>query len=76
MALRYKTRRRWSLILLLVGLPAYVVLCVSVLTALPRLSFWLELAVYVSVGLGWVLPLRAVVRGIGQGDPDGSDEAP
>ncbi|MGL5012517.1 MAG: DUF2842 domain-containing protein [Paracoccaceae bacterium] len=70
MALSYKARKRWSLIILLVGLPLYIVVAVNVVDLFERPPFWVELAVYVGLGIVWALPFRAVFRGIGQLDPD------
>ena len=74
MALSYKARRRWSLIILLVGLPVYVVACVTVLNLLGRPPFWVELLVYVGLGILWAMPFKAVFRGIGQADPNAPRE--
>lgn len=68
--LSYKTRKRLSLLILLVGMPAYVVLAVTVMNALPRLPLWAEVPVYVLLGVAWILPFKAVFKGIGQPDPD------
>lgn len=70
MALSYKTRKRLSLLILLVGMPVYVVLAVSVMNALPRLPLWAEVPVYIALGFGWILPFKALFKGIGQPDPD------
>lgn len=70
MALSYKARRRWSLVILLVGLPVYIVACVSVINWLDRPSFLVELLVYVALGVVWALPFKAVFRGVGKADPD------
>lgn len=70
MALGYKARRRWSLVILLVGLPTYVVVAVSIMNMLDRPPILLELAIYVGLGVLWAFPFRAVFRGIGQPDPD------
>jgi len=70
MALSYKARRRWSLVILLIGLPAYIVTAVTVVNWLGRPPFVLELAVYVGLGFLWAVPFRFVFRGIGQPDPD------
>ena len=70
MALSYKARKRLSLLVLLVGMPAYVVLAVSVMNALPRLPLWAEVPVYILLGFGWIMPFKAVFSGIGQADPD------
>ena len=76
MQLSYKARRRWSLVILLIGLPAYVVAAVSVVNMLDRPSIWVELLVYVCLGFFWILPFKFVFLGVGQGDPDAekSDE--
>ncbi|MFN3146863.1 MAG: DUF2842 domain-containing protein [Paracoccaceae bacterium] len=70
MALSYKARRRWSLVILLIGLPAYIVVAVTVVNWFERPGIWVELAIYVGLGIAWALPFRAVFRGIGQADPD------
>lgn len=70
MALSYKARRRLSLVILLLGLPAYIVSAVTILNLLDRPAFWVEVLVYVGLGILWALPFKAVFRGIGQADPD------
>jgi len=73
MALSYKARRRWALVILLIGMPAYVVVAVSVVNLFDRPGVLLELAVYIVLGIVWALPFRAVFRGIGKPDPDKPD---
>ena len=68
--LSYKARRRWSLVILLIGLPAYIVAAVSLIAWLPELPGWVEFFVYVIVGFAWMVPLKFVFLGIGQADPD------
>ena len=70
MALSYKARRRWSLVILLIGLPLYVVVAVGVIGLFDRPPIWLELLIYVSLGVLWALPVKFIFRGIGQADPD------
>jgi len=70
MALSYKARRRWSLVILLVGMPLYVVLAVSLMNWLGDLPFILELVAYVILGVLWIFPFKAVFRGVGKADPD------
>ncbi|MEX0305316.1 MAG: DUF2842 domain-containing protein [Leisingera sp.] len=72
--LSYKARRRWSLIILLVGMPLYIVAAVTVLNWLDRPPLWLELIVYVALGIVWVLPFKFVFRGVGKEDPDAGSE--
>ncbi|WP_171098311.1 MULTISPECIES: DUF2842 domain-containing protein [unclassified Ruegeria] len=68
--LSYKARRRWSLVLLLVGLPLYIVAVVTVVNWLDRPPIWLEFVVYVVLGVLWALPFKFVFRGVGKEDPD------
>lgn len=70
MALNHKARRRLSLLILLVGLPLYVVAAVSVINMFERPGILLELGVYLTLGILWALPFRAIFRGIGKPDPD------
>lgn len=70
MALGYKTRRRLSLLVLLIGLPLYIVVAVTLVGWMDRPSIWMELLVYVGLGFLWMMPLRRVFLGIGQADPD------
>ncbi len=70
MKLSYKTRRRLSLVLLLVWLPLFVVAAVTVMNWLDRPPLWLEVLIYAGLGVIWALPFRFVFRGIGKPDPD------
>ncbi|MGB5556924.1 MAG: DUF2842 domain-containing protein [Paracoccaceae bacterium] len=70
MALSYKARRRWSLIVLVVGLPLYVIVAVSLVNLLDRPGVLVELLVYIVLGIVWVLPFKSLFKGIGQADPD------
>ena len=69
-ALSYKARRRWSLVILLVGLPLYIMAAVTVVSWFERPSILVELLVYVTLGVVWALPFKVVFRGVGQSDPD------
>ena len=74
MSLSYKTRRRLSLLGLVVGLPLYIVAAVSLTGWLDarfgRLPIWAELGVYVGLGFLWMAPLKPVFTGVGREDPD------
>ncbi|EBA09276.1 MULTISPECIES: DUF2842 domain-containing protein [Sagittula] len=70
MALSYKARRRWSLVILVIGMPLYVVAAVTLVNWLDRPAIWLEFLVYVVLGVLWAVPFRFVFRGVGQADPD------
>jgi hypothetical protein len=76
MALRWKTRRRLALLVLVVGLPVYLLLAWGLVGQLERPSILLELAVYVGLGVLWVLPFKGLFRGIGQPEPEDERPAP
>ncbi len=66
----YKARRRWALVILLLGMPAYIVAVVTVLNLLDRPPIIVEFIVYVGLGILWILPFKFIFRGVGQADPD------
>ncbi|MFV0490190.1 MAG: DUF2842 domain-containing protein [Pseudorhodobacter sp.] len=76
MALGYKARRRWSLVILLIGLPLYIVAAVSLVNWLDRPSIWVEFLVYLGLGFLWMLPFRFVFRGVGREDPETGRQDP
>lgn len=67
-----KARKRWSLLILVVGLPLYIVLAVTLVNWLDRQfgrqPIAVEFAVYVVLGILWALPFRRVFRGIGKAE--------
>ena len=66
----YRLRRILSLIILLVALPAYIVVAVTVVNLIERPSIFVELLIYVLLGILWAIPFKFVFKGIGQPDPD------
>lgn len=70
MALSYKARRRWSLVILCIGLPLYIMAAVTVVNWLERPPIWLEFIVYVVLGFLWAVPFKFVFKGVGKEDPD------
>lgn len=75
MALSYKTRKRLALLILLVGLPVYIILAVKLVSLFERPNMVVEFAVYVGLGILWILPFRSIFRGIGQPDPDADPDS-
>jgi hypothetical protein len=69
----YKARKRLALLILIVGLPVYMVIAVSVMGIAPRFPKVLELMTYVTLGIGWIFPLKWVFLGIAQADPDAGE---
>ncbi len=74
MALGYKARKRWSLAVLLIALPAWIVASVTLAdwlrTRMDGLPVLMELVIFVVLGVVWIVPLRRVFLGVGQPDPD------
>ena len=70
MTLGYKARRGWALIILLVGLPLYIIAAVWVVALFDRPSVLVEILVYVGLGVVWAIPFKFIFKGIGQQDPD------
>ncbi|MDH5798316.1 MAG: DUF2842 domain-containing protein [Paracoccaceae bacterium] len=70
MALAYKTRRRLSLLILVIGLPVYIILAVGILALFERPPILVELLVYVILGVLWALPFKSIFRGVGQAPPE------
>jgi hypothetical protein len=66
MSLSWRARRRWALVVLLVGLPAYIALAATLVAQFERPSPWLELGIYIGLGVVWTLPLRRIFLGIGR----------
>lgn len=74
MALSYKARRRWSLFILVVGMPVYIGFVWWVMSLMDRLPFFIELPVYIILGVAWILPFKFVFLGVGKADPDAPRE--
>ncbi|HGG63294.1 MAG TPA: DUF2842 domain-containing protein [Rhodobacteraceae bacterium] len=72
--LSYKARKRWSLVILLVGLPLYIAAALFVVSLFDRPPFWLELIVYVVLGFLWMMPFKSVFLGVGKADPDAEND--
>ncbi|MAU50781.1 MAG: hypothetical protein CMN17_00010 [Roseovarius sp.] len=70
MPLSHRARKRWSLVVLLVGMPLWIVAAVTVVNLFDRPPFWLEILVYVGLGFVWIAPLKRLFLGVGQPDPD------
>ena len=68
--LSYRARRIWSIIVLVIGLPLYIIVAVNVVEMFERPSFLVELLIFVVLGIIWMMPLRFVFLGVGRADPD------
>ncbi len=70
MKMSYNSRRILSLLILLFGLPMYVICVVSGMAFLHNLPMYLELILYIFFGIIWVFPVKFIFKGIGQKNPE------
>ena len=66
----YKLKRRLSLLILVVGLPVYIILIVNLISSFDRPNFVVELLIYLLSGVAWAFPLKSVFRGVGQAEEE------
>ena len=66
----YKLKRRLSLLILVVGLPIYIILIVNFISSFERPNFVVELLIYLLSGVVWAFPLKSVFRGVGQAEEE------
>ena len=66
----YKLKRRLSLLILVVGLPVYIVVIVNLISSFERPNFLVELLIYLLSGVVWAFPLKSVFRGVGQAEDE------
>lgn len=71
----FKARKRLAIVVLVIGLPLYIVVAVGVVGLFDRPPILLELAIYVGLGFLWMLPLRRLFLGVARPDPDQNDDA-
>ncbi len=64
--LSIKLKKRFSLLILLVGLPVYIILSITVLNFLDRPPIIVELGIYLILGILWALPFKYIFRGVGK----------
>lgn len=67
-----KTRKRLSMLILVVLLPVYIVVAVTLMNWLDarfgRQPILVEVLVYLALGVLWALPFKRVFRGVGRGE--------
>ena len=64
--LSMKLKKRLSLLILLVGLPVYIILSITALNLLDRPPIIVELGIYLILGIIWALPFKYIFRGVGK----------
>jgi len=72
--LSHGARRRWSMAVLVIGLPLYIVAAITLVGQFDRPPVLVELLLYVALGIVWALPLRFVFRGVGRTEAEADGE--
>ncbi|WP_372840124.1 DUF2842 domain-containing protein [Phaeovulum sp.] len=72
--MKYRTRRRLSIVVLLVVMPLWIAAALAFMAwwdrSFGRMPVPLEMLVYLILGVVWILPFRRVFLGVGKADPD------
>lgn len=71
----YRTRKRLALLMLVVGLPLYIMAAVWLVDQFERPGILVELLIFVGLGFLWAAPLRRLFLGLGRPDPDAKPDA-
>ncbi len=66
----FKARKRLAILVLVLGVPAYIVVAVTLVNLFERPSPLVELAIYIGLGVIWALPLKKLFLGVARPDPD------
>lgn len=69
--LSMKAKKRWSLVVLLIGLPLWIIVAVNIVALFDRPPIWLEFLIFVALGVVWILPFKKLFTGIGAMPPEG-----
>lgn len=71
-----RTRVLLCFLVLVIGMPAWIVASATLVGMLERPGFLVELAIYVGLGLVWILPLRRLFLGIGRAEASDRSDPP
>ncbi len=58
------SRKKQAYLVLFVFLPAYIMFAVTIIALIDRLNIWVELLVYLLLGIVWVFPFKLTFRGL------------
>lgn len=70
----FKARKRLAILVLVLGVPAWIVLATTLVGLFERPPILVELAIYVGLGVVWILPLKRLFLGVARPDPDAPAE--
>ena len=69
----YKSRRAWALVVVVIGMPIYIILALNVMVRIDRLPIWAEVPVYILLGTIWIVPFKRLFLGVAQPEAASQD---
>ncbi|MED5530800.1 MAG: DUF2842 domain-containing protein [Pseudomonadota bacterium] len=57
-------RKILAYLILLVFLPIYIIFAVTIVSLIDRLNIWVELIIYIVLGIAWVFPFKLIFKGL------------
>ena len=57
-------RKKLAYLILLIFLPVYIIVAVSIMNYLGQLNIWIELIIYVLLGVLWIFPFKFIFKGL------------
>ncbi len=57
-------RKTLAYLILLVFLPTYIIFVVTIVSLLDRFNLWVELIIYIVLGIAWVFPFKLIFKGL------------
>lgn len=70
MALSKGARKFWSIVVLVIGLPIWIVIAVNLADLVARDNMLVELLVFAVLGVIWIFPFKGLFTGSAAKDPD------
>jgi len=70
----FKARKRLAILVLVLGVPAYIILAATLVGLFERPPILLELLIYIALGVAWILPLKRLFLGVARPDPNAVPE--
>lgn len=65
----FRARKNLAILVLVIGLPLYILVAVKLVSLFDRPPILLELAIYVGLGILWVVPLKKLFLGVARDEP-------
>ena len=57
-------RKKIAYLILFFFLPGYIIVAVSIMNYLGQLNTWIELIIYILLGVLWIFPFKFIFKGL------------